>query len=101
MKIISKIEPQPPEGLKYMIGGESWLPPEDRTPIRLVCEEWGNLGPAELNSEIQPNKPGLRVRATEIAAPIEALGYVRVSGIYFWTNWDMRVGCANPVEEAL
>lgn len=83
--MISKIEPQPPKGIKYMLGAESWLQPHLRTPRRLVCEEWGNLGPLELNPDIKDNGHGFRVRLTEIPAPDGATEYECVDGVYFWT----------------
>lgn len=89
MSALSRIEPQPPRGIKYMLGGETWLPPEERSPIRLHCEEWGNLGPAELDPEIQPNAAGFRVRTTTIPAPLGALGFALVGDVYFWTDTDM------------
>jgi hypothetical protein len=88
MKILSKIEPQPPQGIKYMIGGEPWLPAEKQTPIHLHCEEWGNLGPAELNREIPKNAAGFRVRCTSIPAPAGAIGFKEVDGVYYWTDTD-------------
>ena len=89
MKLLSKIEPQPPKGIKYMLGDETWMPQDSRTPLRLQCEEWGNLGPMELNPDIRPNKAGFRVRTTELLAPDGALGFTNVDGIYFWTDTDM------------
>lgn len=86
--VLGKIEPQPPQGIKYMLGGESWMRPEDRTPIRLHCEEWGNLGPMELDPEIKPNRAGFRVRNTEIVAPEGAIGFTQINGEYFWTDTD-------------
>lgn len=88
MKLLARIDPQPPKGIKYMLGGEAWLAVENRTPHRLLCEEWGNLGPAELNPEIKPNKVGLRVRMTEILAPSDAIGFTDVEGVYYWTDTD-------------
>lgn len=44
MRVLSKIEPQPPKGIKYMLGGESWMEPEKRSPVRLHCEEWATSG---------------------------------------------------------
>jgi len=87
-KIIGIIDPQPPKGIKYMLGGETWLPKEERSPVRLHCEEWGNLGPMELNPEIRANKVGLRVRTTEFAAPEGAIGFTSVDGVYYWTDTD-------------
>lgn len=89
MKTICRIDPQPPAGIKYMVGGQSWLPPEQRDPICLVCEEWGNLGPLELRPEIQPNKYGMRVRVTEFPAPDGAIGFTDIDGVYYWTDTDM------------
>ena len=89
MSILGKIEPQPPRGIKYMLGGERWKPESKRTPLRLICEEWGNLGPAELNPEILTNRAGFRVRHTEILAPFGAFGFTEVGGTYFWTDTDM------------
>lgn len=83
------IEPQPPRGIKYMLGGEEWLPEEERAPVRLCCKEWGNLGPMDLNPEIGPNAAGFRVRTTEIPAPPGAYGFVEMGGIYYWTDIDM------------
>lgn len=88
MKIIGEITPQPPEGIKYMLGGESWLDAKYQTPIRLHCEEWGNLGPLELNPEIKPNAAGFRVRCTTILAPAGAIGFKEIDGKYFWTDTD-------------
>lgn len=88
MQLISKIEPQPAKGIKYMLGAETWLPPEKQTPLRLLCEEWGNLGPMELDTEIRRNKAGLRVLITEIPAPPGAIGFTDVDGVYFWTDTD-------------
>jgi hypothetical protein len=90
--ILGRIEPQPPAGIKYMLGNQSWLPAHERDLITLHCEEWGNLGPLELNAEIKPNKAGFRVRCTTIIAPPGAHGYTEVDGVYYWTdmNWDMK-----------
>jgi hypothetical protein len=86
---LSKIEPQPPKGIKYMLGDETWMPVEKRSPRRLICEEWGNLGPMELDPAIKPNKAGFRVRVTEIPAPEGAYGFTDIDGVYFWTSTDM------------
>lgn len=90
--VIGRIEPQPPEGIKYMLGNESWMPAHERSLIRLHCEEWGNLGPMELRPEIKPNKAGFRVRCTSIIAPAGAHGFTQIDGTYYWTNmnWDME-----------
>jgi hypothetical protein len=88
MNLLGKIEPQPPRGIKYMLGGETWLAPADREPLRLHCEEWGNLGPMELDPEIQDNGHGFRVRTTSILAPAGAIGFTEVDGVYFWTDRD-------------
>jgi hypothetical protein len=89
MKLLGKIEPQPPQGIKYMLGDETWMPKERRSPRRIHCEEWGNLGPMELNPAIEPNKIGLRVRGTDFPAPEGALGFTEVDGVYYWTDVDM------------
>ena len=89
MKLLAKIEPQPPQGIKYMLGGETWMPPEKRSPLRLHCEEWGNLGPMELNPEIRDNGHGFRVRGSDFLAPEGALGFKCVEGVYYWTDVDM------------
>ena len=88
MTILERIEPQPPPGIKYMLGGESWLAPDQQTPIRLHCEEWGNLGPMELDPEIKPNKAGFRVRSTDFPAPPGARGFTQQGGAYYWTAED-------------
>jgi len=88
MNILGKIEPQPPPGIKYMLGDESWMPVEKRSPRRLHCEEWGNLGPMELDPAIKPNKAGFRVRQSEFPAPDGAVGFTNVDGVYYWTNTD-------------
>lgn len=80
------IDPQPPRGIKYMLGDESWLTQENRTPRRLHCEEWGNLGPLELNPEIQPNKAGFRVRSTYFYPPEGYRDYQYIDGVYYWTK---------------
>ena len=92
MTVLGRIEPQPPEGIKYMLGNESWMPAHERGLIRLHCEEWGNLGPMELNAEIKPNKAGFRVRCTTIIAPPGAHGFTQLADGYYWTNmnWDMK-----------
>jgi len=97
MKLLGQIEPQPPKGIKYMLGGESWLPVERRSPVRLECEEWGNLGPMELDPDIKPNKAGFRVRSTTIPAPPGALGFTSVEGVYYWTDIDMYGRSAETV----
>lgn len=84
--LLSVIDPQPPQGIKYMLGGESWMEPQDRSAVRLHCEEWGNLGPLELSLEIKPNKAGFRVRITTIEAPQGAKGFTKIDGVYWWTN---------------
>lgn len=89
MTIIGRIEPQPPPGIKYMLEGESWLAAADRTPVRLHCEEWGNIGPLELDPTIRPNAAGFRVRASDFVAPDGARGFTHIDGIYFWTAEDM------------
>ena len=88
MKLLAKIEPLPPQGIKYMLGGETWLPIEEQSPVRLFCEEWGNLGPMELRPEITSNKAGFRVRTSEFVAPVGAIGFTDVDGIYYWTDTD-------------
>lgn len=92
MILLGPIDPQPPKGIKYVIGGESWLPPEDRTPRRLICEEWGNLGLLVLDPAIEPNTVGLRVRTSEILAPEGANWFHEVDGVYYWTKetcWEL------------
>lgn len=83
--LLGRIQPQPPTGIKYCVGGESWLAPWHRTPVRLVCEEWGHLGPMVLDQTIQPNKVGFRVRTTEIPAPNGAHWFTLIDGVYYWT----------------
>jgi hypothetical protein len=89
MKLIAKIEPQPPKGIRYMLGGQEWLAPEDRDPFRLVVEEWGNLGPLELRPDVPDNGHGLRVRLTEFAAPAGVIGFAEIDGELWWTDTDM------------
>jgi hypothetical protein len=89
VNLLGKIEPPPPPGIKYMLGGETWLPMDQRSRIRLHCEEWGNLGPMELNPEIQDNGHGFRCRFTDRLAPEGALGFTQVDGEYYWTDVDM------------
>lgn len=98
MTTLDRIEPQPPQGIKYMLGDETWMSPEERSAARLVCEEWGNLGPMELNQDISPNAAGFRVRITEIPAPTGARGFEKIDGVYYWTDtsvWD-RVPAETP-----
>lgn len=93
MKIIEAIKPQPPSGIKYMLGDESWMKPENRTPLRMHVEEWGNLGPMELRPDVEPNAAGFRVRSTDYPAPPGARGFVQINGVYFWTDigpWDRK-----------
>lgn len=89
MTLLGRIEPQPPPGIKYMLGGETWLSKDERSPLRLQCEEWGNLGPMEMNPDIKPNAAGFRVRCTTIPAPDGALGFEKVDDVYYWTDTDM------------
>lgn len=101
--IVGKIEPQPPKGIKYMLGAESWLPASQQTPRRLHCEEWGSLGPIELNPEIRPNKAGFRVRCTTVLAPAGALGFVELDGVYYWTDmtiWERMKRDTPPASPA-
>jgi len=84
--LLAVIEPQPPKGIRYILGGETWLPKEKQSPVRLHCEEWGNLGPMELDPEIKQNKAGFRVRSSDFLAPEGAHGYTQVDGIYYWTK---------------
>jgi hypothetical protein len=86
--IIARIDPQPPGGIKYMLGGETWLPVEWRSRRRLHCEEWGNLGPMELDPSIKPNKAGFRVRSTDFPAPPGAEGFALIDEVYYWTAED-------------
>ena len=86
MAILERIEPQPPPGIKYMLGDESWMPLAERSPLCLHCEEWGNLGPMELDPEIKPNAAGFRVRTTTIEAPQGARGFEKIEGVYFWSD---------------
>lgn len=88
MKVIALVEPQPVGQIHYMLGGESWLDAADQTPIRLHCEEWGNLGPMELNAAIPPNAAGFRVRSSDSIAPPGAIGVKEIDGKYFWTDTD-------------
>ena len=88
MKILGKIEPQPVGQINYIIGNETWLKPDERTPVRLVSENWGNLGCLELNPEILPNKSGMRVKVDYHYAPEGAIGHTKVDGIYYWTDTD-------------
>jgi hypothetical protein len=88
MSLLCEIDPQPPQGIKYMLGDETWLPKDKRSPRRLHCEEWGNLGPMELNPEIKDNGHGFRVRSTTIPAPECALGFRCIDGVYYWTDED-------------
>lgn len=88
MKLLGKIDPPPPTGIKYMLGGESWLPKDRQTPRRLHCEEWGHLGPMELDPTIRPNKAWFRVRSSNFPAPIGAHGFTFVDGAYYWTDVD-------------
>lgn len=88
MNILCRIDPKPPAGIKYMLGGESWLDKDSRSPRRLCCEEWGNLGPLELDSSIPENLAGFRVRITDIPAPTGAMGLEEINGTYFWTDVD-------------
>ena len=86
MAVLGPIDPQPPPGIKYMLGNESWLDEAKRSPRRLNCEEWGNLGSMELDPEIKPNVAGFRVRCTTIPAPEGARGFTKIDGVYYWTE---------------
>lgn len=90
--VLARIDPQPPQGIKYMLGNESWMLAHERGLICLHCEEWGNLGPMELNATIKKNKAGFRVRCTTLIAPPGAHGFTELPDGYYWTdmNWDME-----------
>lgn len=89
MVILGKVDPQPPRSIRYMLGGETWLPEDKRTPLRMHVEEWGNLGPMELDPSIGPNSAGFRVRSRDILAPPGAHGFTTVNGVVYWTDTDM------------
>jgi hypothetical protein len=86
MRVVSKIDPQPPRGIKYMLGAEKWLPRDKQSPLRLSCEEWGHVGPMEIDPEIMSNKAGFRVRTSEFKAPPTVDGFTKINGEYFWTT---------------
>ena len=88
-RLMGEIKPQPPRGIKYMLGSESWLHPEKQTPRLLHCEEWGNLGPMELNTKIKDNGHGFRVRHTRILAPEGAMGYCEHEGKLHWCSKNL------------
>jgi hypothetical protein len=100
MTALKRIEPQPPDcSIKYMIGDETWLPAEQRTPLRLVCEEWGSLGHMLIDATIPRNKAGFDLRVTEIPAPEGARHCAKVDGSWFWTDatpWEIA---GTPGEE--
>lgn len=87
--LLAAVSPPPPKGISYVLGNESWKDAKDRTPVRLHVEEWGNLGPMELNPEIKPNAAGFRVRSTEILAPPGAYGVEEVGGVLYWSTRDV------------
>ena len=93
---LGAVTPVPPKGIRYVIGGESWKDPADRTPVRLIVEEWGNLGPMEMNPEIKPNAAGFRVRVTEILAPAGARGVEEVNGVLHWSIRDTYGNLPSP-----
>lgn len=79
------MDPQPPIGaIRYTLGNECWLPVPERTPLRLCCEEWGNLGPLGLDRSIPKNKAGFRVRVTEILAPSSDAQAKCLDGVWGW-----------------
>lgn len=89
MRLLGSVNPPPPRrAILYCIGRESWLHPKDRTPVRMVCEEWGHLGPMVLDASIPKNAAGFRVRVTEIVAPEGAHWFTQIHGLYFWTAED-------------
>jgi hypothetical protein len=88
---VEPIEPEPPKGIHYLLGRESWLKESEQTPLRLHVEEWGNLGPMELNPEIPKNAAGFRMRGTDILAPGWARGFTRQDDRLVWTS-DKRHG---------
>lgn len=88
MKLLGLVDPPLPRAIAYMLGDETWLPPEKRTPRRIHVEEWGNLGPMELDPEIQPNAAGFRVRSSDRLAPPGALGFTRSGDVAHWTDVD-------------
>ena len=83
---VEPMDPQPPHGIRYLVGNQSWLKPEDRTPLTLVVEQWGNLGPMELDPSIRPNRAGFRVRELTFLAPAWARGFATRSGLLVWTS---------------
>jgi hypothetical protein len=68
-----------------MLGNESWLPVDKREPLRLHCEEWGALGPMELDPSIKANAAGFRVRSTSFVCPAGFSGFEEIDGLYYWT----------------
>lgn len=88
MKILGPLDPQPPMAIRYMLGAETWLPAEQRSPRRLHVEEWGNLGPLELDPGIKPNPAGFRCRSLDYLAPPGAMGVTTVDGVLCWTDVD-------------
>ena len=88
MTLLGPVNPPPPRGIKYCIGGESWLPARKRTPVRMVCEEWGHLGPMLIDPTIPKNAAGFYVRSTQIMAPKGAYWFTEIHGIYYWTAED-------------
>lgn len=93
---LGAVTPTPPKGIRYVVGGESWKDPADRSPVRLIIEEWGNLGPMEMNPEIKPNAAGFRVRVTEILAPDGARGVEEVNGVLHWSIRDTYGNLPSP-----
>jgi hypothetical protein len=78
--ILAPLDPQPPKGMKYVLGGESWKDPADRSPIRLVVEEWGVDGCW--------TKGGFNCRVTEFLAPPGARGIEEKDGMLHWSTRD-------------
>jgi len=83
---VEPMDPQPPRGIRYLLGRESWLAESAQTPLRLHIEQWGNLGPMELDPTITANAAGFRVRSLDIPAPEWARGFATRDGVLVWTS---------------
>lgn len=85
---LGAVTPTPPKGIRYMVGGESWKDPADRTPVRLIVEEWGVPGCW--------TKGGFNCRTTEILAPVGANGVEEVNGVLHWSIRDAYGNLPSP-----